>query len=73
MDDLRQGLERSYIMKNVRQQEFGARMQVTEEEERQYYTQHKNDFMRSATVTLREIVVPGTGAQPERAAVVQRE
>ncbi len=56
MDDLRQGLRAPDIIKNVRQQEFGQRMQVTEEEDRPVLQhQHKSDFMRPATVTLREI------------------
>jgi peptidyl-prolyl cis-trans isomerase SurA len=62
---LRQQLERTSIIRGVLQEEI--HLNLTEEEARQYYVSHPDDFMKPATVTLREIFVAvpaqGKGAQ----------
>jgi peptidyl-prolyl cis-trans isomerase SurA len=66
LDQLRVNFERTYIIQEMQRQEI--RLNLTEEEARQYYTSHPNDFMKPATVTIREItvLVPATmqGGQP---------
>ena len=37
--------------------EVGRKLQITEEEARQYYLAHQTEFIEAATVTLREIVI----------------
>jgi peptidyl-prolyl cis-trans isomerase SurA len=69
LDQLRQDFERAYTIQAVQQREIGQRMNLTEEERRQYYTTHRQAFLTPATVTLREIFVvfgpePAKGAQP---------
>lgn len=58
LDDLRKQLERRMLIEQVQQQEVGSKLNITEEEARQYYEKHPNDFSDPASVTLREILVP---------------
>lgn len=60
MDELRQQLEKTFFIRAVQQREIGPSMSVTQEEERQYYEKHKDQFMTPLTVTLREILVSVT-------------
>jgi peptidyl-prolyl cis-trans isomerase SurA len=57
LDELRQTLERQYIVQTVQQREILNRMTLTEEEARQYYDKHPDEFMKPATVMLREILI----------------
>lgn len=56
MDDLRQQLERQMIVEQVQRQEVGSKLNITEEEARQYYATHPAEFTQPSTVTLREIL-----------------
>jgi peptidyl-prolyl cis-trans isomerase SurA len=55
--DLRKNVERQFLINRVQQDEIGSKLSITEEEARQYYTQHRNEFVEAATVTLREILI----------------
>ena len=57
MDDLRKQLERQMLIEQVQRQEIGSKLSITEEEARQYYARHPEDFTDSASVTLREIFI----------------
>jgi peptidyl-prolyl cis-trans isomerase SurA len=57
MDDLRRQLERQMVIEQVQRQEVGSKLTITEEEARQYYARHPEDFTEPASVTLREIFV----------------
>ena len=57
IEDLRKNVERSFLVQRVQQDEIGAKLSITEEEARQYYLAHKDEFAEAATVTLREIFV----------------
>ena len=57
MDDLRRNFERQVTVYRVQQDEVGQKLQITEEEARQYYLSHQSEFVEPATVTLREISV----------------
>jgi len=57
MDDLRKQLERQMLIEQVQRQEIGSKLSITEEEARQYYAKHPEEFTDSASVTLREIFV----------------
>ena len=65
LDGLRQNVERQMLISRVQQDEVGSKLQITEEEARQYYLAHKDEFAQPATVTLREILieVPTANAQ----------
>ena len=41
----------------MQRDEVGSKLSITEEEARQYYLTHKNQFAEQATVTLREILI----------------
>ena len=57
LDLLRQNFERTFIRQTVERQEIMKNMTLTEEEVRQYYKAHPEEFMKPPTVTLREILV----------------
>lgn len=52
---LRQDFERNYMIQGVQQIEIRPRMNLTEEEIRQYYAAHPDEFMQPESVMLREI------------------
>jgi parvulin-like peptidyl-prolyl isomerase len=57
LDTLRSRLDRTYIIRTVQQREVLAHMTLTEEELRQYYDKHPGEFVKPATVMLRELLV----------------
>jgi peptidyl-prolyl cis-trans isomerase SurA len=57
ISDLRKNVERQFIMSQVQREEFGGKLQITEEEARQYYQANQSQFTEPATVTLREILI----------------
>ena len=57
MSDLRKNVERQFIMSQVQREEFGGKLQITEEEARQYYQANQKEFVEPASVTLREILI----------------
>jgi len=57
LDDLRKNVEKQFLVSQVQRDEVGSKLSITEEEARQYYLTHKNQFVDPATVTLREILI----------------
>lgn len=57
MEVLREQLEESYLKQAVSQNEVMSRLQITEEEARQYYRAHPEEFLTPALMTLREIFI----------------
>jgi len=57
VEQLRQRFERAYMINSVQQHEIGPSMMITQEEQRQYYEAHKEQFLSPAMVTLRELYV----------------
>jgi peptidyl-prolyl cis-trans isomerase SurA len=57
MAELRKNVERNMLIQRVQQDEVGSKLQITEEEGRQYYLAHKEQFAQPASVTLREILI----------------
>ena len=57
LDELRQNFERTYMVQMVERREIMRNMTLTEEETRQYYKAHPEEFMKPPAVTLREILV----------------
>ena len=54
---LRVRVERAFFEQVVSQKELAKSMTLTEEEAKQYYNTHKNEFLKPATVSVREIFV----------------
>jgi parvulin-like peptidyl-prolyl isomerase len=75
METLRQNFETAYLKYVVEQREIARNITLTEEEARQYYKAHPQEFMTKSTVTLREIMVSvptqGTGSQATFNAAIQ--
>jgi peptidyl-prolyl cis-trans isomerase SurA len=57
IDDLRKNVERQMLIQRVQQDEVGSKLSITEEEARQYYLSHQQEFTEAASVTLREILI----------------
>lgn len=57
IDDLRKNVEKQFVVSSVQREEVGSKLAITEEEARQYYLTHRNQFAEPATVTLREILI----------------
>jgi peptidyl-prolyl cis-trans isomerase SurA len=57
MADLRITIERASLISGAQEKELRRNMNLTDEEMRQYYKAHPEDFRKPATVTLREIFV----------------
>jgi peptidyl-prolyl cis-trans isomerase SurA len=57
IDELRRNVERSFMIQQVQREEVGSKLTITEEEARQYYRAHPQEFTEPANVTLREILV----------------
>ena len=69
MDELRENFENTYMVRQVQSEEIFRRMHVTEEELRQYYNAHKDQFTTPENITLRELFVaasiaPGAEVTP---------
>jgi peptidyl-prolyl cis-trans isomerase SurA len=75
MDDLRKNFEKQVMIFRVQQDEVGAKLQITEEEARQYYLAHKDEFVEPATATLREIFIeiPSTVQNGQRGVNVAQD
>jgi len=57
VSDVRRNVERQFLIQEVQRDEFGGKLQITEEEARQHYLTHQKEFVEPATVTLREILI----------------
>jgi parvulin-like peptidyl-prolyl isomerase len=57
ISDVRRNVERQFLLQEVQRDEFGGKLQITEEEARQYYQANQKEFAEPATVTLREILI----------------
>jgi len=77
LDDLRKNVEKQFLVSQVQRDEVGSKLTITEEEARQYYLMHKNEFVEPATVTLREILIEvptvSKGGQPTINVAAQNE
>jgi parvulin-like peptidyl-prolyl isomerase len=71
MEELRQQAEQAFFTNHVIQSEI--MFSLTEEETRQYYKAHPEEFMKPATVTLREVFVaaPAGDDAAEKAALAK--
>src|SRR4026209_1575323 len=57
IDDLRKNVEKQFMISQVQRDEVGSKMTITQEEARQYYLSHPQEFTEAANVTLREILI----------------
>lgn len=56
LDDLRRSIERRMIIDRVQQTDVLQKLSISEEEAKQYYAEHPEEFTTGASVTLREIM-----------------
>lgn len=57
MEGLRSQFEKQYLQEAVKNNEITSRLNITEEEARQYYRAHPEEFMTPSLMTLREIFI----------------
>ncbi len=55
--ELRKNIERDVLIRQVRQVDVTEKINVTDEEVREYYTAHASEFTTPSEVTLREILI----------------
>jgi peptidyl-prolyl cis-trans isomerase SurA len=63
LEDLRKQLEKQMLIEQVQRQEVGSKLNITEEEARQYYARHPDEFTEASSITLREIFVEVPAAE----------
>ena len=56
-EEFTKGLEVQYIITRLQQQEIMPRVQLTDEESREYYRTHTKEFEKPATITIRDIFI----------------
>jgi len=56
-EDFRQNMRNKIVTQKVIGEEVGSRLSLTQEEEQQFYDQHKNEMERPETIRLSEILV----------------
>jgi peptidyl-prolyl cis-trans isomerase SurA len=56
-EEFEKNLEKEYIVARVQQQEIMPRVQLTDEESKEYYRTHTHEFDKPATITIRDIFV----------------
>ena len=57
MSDLRRNFERLMLVQQVTRVEILDKISINDEEARDYYAQHRNEFTAPAEITLREILI----------------
>jgi len=57
ISDIRRNVEKQFLLSQVQSEEFGGKLQITEQEARQYYEANQKEFVEPATVTIREILI----------------
>lgn len=57
MEQLRKNIEKAYLIQGVTRTDVSPRISITEEEAKQYYRAHPQEFMKPTMVTIREISV----------------
>ena len=57
ISDIRRNVEKQFLLQQVQTEEFGGKLQITEEEARLYYQANPKEFIEPATITLREILI----------------
>jgi len=56
-EEFEKNLEKEYIKARVQQQEIMTKIQLTEEESKEYYRTHLKDFEKPATISIRDIFI----------------
>ena len=56
-EEFEKNLEKQYILARVQQQEIMPRVQLTDEESKEYYRTHTKEFEKPATITIRDIFI----------------
>jgi hypothetical protein len=56
-EEFEKNLEKEYIKARVQQQEIMTKIQLTEEESREYYRTHPKEFEKPATISIRDIFI----------------
>ena len=56
-EEFEKNLEKQYVIARVQQQEIMTKIQLTEEEAREYYRTHLKEFEKPATISIRDIFI----------------
>jgi peptidyl-prolyl cis-trans isomerase SurA len=72
-EEFRDGLTKEMMTQRVISQEIGGRMTISEPELRQYYEEHKNEYVRKEQIFLSQILVSTENKTPEQAAAAEKK
>jgi peptidyl-prolyl cis-trans isomerase SurA len=73
MEDLMEQLRNSVLTQNVLGQEVGSRITIPRPEIEAYYQEHKDEFMRTEGVRLREILISTEGKSGDDLAAAEKK
>jgi peptidyl-prolyl cis-trans isomerase SurA len=72
-EEFRAKLTNSYLTHRVISQEVGSRIAIPEADLRQYYDEHKSEFVRQEQVYLSQILISTEGKTPEQVANAEKK
>ena len=72
-DEFKQNLRNQIITQQVIQHEIGSKIQITQEEQKLYYEEHKGELGHPEQVRLSEILIAPANDQPEALAAAQQK
>ena len=72
-EDFKQQMTNQLLTQKVISEEIGSRINIPEAELRQYYDEHKGEFVREEQVFLSQIIISTEGKTPEQAAAAQEK
>src|SRR5215469_14182771 len=72
-EDFKQQMTNQLLTQKVISEEIGSRINIPEADQRKYYDEHKNDFVREETVFLSQVVISTEGKTPDQATAAQKK
>ncbi len=72
-EDYKQQMKDSLMTSEVVRREVGGRIAISKTEERQYYDEHKNEFVREEQVWLQEILISTAGKDEKGGAAADKK
>ena len=72
-EDFKQQMTNQLLTQKVISEEIGSRINIPEADLRNYYDEHKNDFVREEQVFLSQIIISTEGKTPDQVAAAQKK
>ena len=72
-EDWKSEMRNSMLTQRVIRQEVGSKINISKDEIRKYYEEHKSEFMRQEQIFLREILLVTEGKTPAEQAAIEKK